>query len=163
MAAMSKWYDIDSHYFISTLVLTMALQYTCFLIAYGLQIDKITDISGCFNFIVVLMIPFFGSMFYYPRQIIATLLLCTTRAELACFLLCRVIKRGKDERFDTLREHFWSFGAFWTLQIIWIWGVCLNTIFLNAESVNPDLSIGDYTATGIFVIGFLVQVCMYTQ
>lgn len=74
----------------------------------------------------------------------AMVLVC--RLELAVYLLQRVLRRGKDDRFDNVRGHFFSFlGAkpsvvcpvarltrssfpvpvFWILQMIWVWGVCL--------------------------------------
>ena len=36
-----------------------------------------------------------------------TALVCVCRAELAVFLLMRVLKRKKDARFDDMRENFW--------------------------------------------------------
>ena len=33
------------------------------------------------------------------------------------FLFYRVLKTGKDGRFDEMRSKFFSFGAFWTFQL----------------------------------------------
>ena len=38
------------------------------------------------------------------------------RVELAVYLLQRVLRRGKDDRFDNVRGHFVSFLVFWILQ-----------------------------------------------
>jgi steroid 5-alpha reductase family enzyme len=39
------------------------------------------------------------------------------RLELAGFLLYRVLRRGKDERFDTMRKNFGQFLFFWVFQV----------------------------------------------
>jgi steroid 5-alpha reductase family enzyme len=36
-------------------------------------------------------------------------------ARLSGFLLFRILKTGKDDRFDDKRDKFWSFLGFWVL------------------------------------------------
>lgn len=40
------------------------------------------------------------------------------RGVVAGFLLYRVIKLGKDDRFDDMRDSFFKFLAFWIFQVL---------------------------------------------
>lgn len=85
--------------------------------AYGLQIDKVTDFAGSTNFILIALLTFFANGAFTSRQIAITVLVCIARAELAGYLLYRVCKRGKDERFDAMRSKCASFFGFWVFQV----------------------------------------------
>ena len=42
-------------------------------------------------------------------------------ARLSGFLLFRILKTGKDDRFDDMRDKFFSFLGFWVFQMFWVW------------------------------------------
>lgn len=54
------------------------------------------------------------------RQIVATLFIILWGARLSAFLLFRIIKTGKDDRFDDKRDKFFSFLGFWVFQMFWV-------------------------------------------
>ena len=146
--------------------MSTVLQLVCFFIAWTLQFDKITDLAGSANFILVALLSFFAAGLgtsdasaAAPRATILTALVCVTRVELACFLLYRVLRRGKDDRFDAIRGNFFSFLFFWLFQIVWAWGVSLPVIFVNADAA-PEPALGPRDAAGIamWAAGFLLQV-----
>lgn len=72
-------------------------------------------------------------------QILITALVCACRLELAGYLLYRVLKRGKDDRFDAMRGNCGAFFGFWLFQMIWAYAVSLPAIFVNADAANPPL------------------------
>ena len=39
---------------------------------------------------------------------------------LSGFLLFRIIKTGKDDRFDDKRDKFFPFLGFWVFQMLWV-------------------------------------------
>lgn len=94
------------------------------------------------------------------RQIVVTTLVCVSRAELAAFLLYRVLRRGKDARFDQVRERCVVFFAFWVWQMLWVFVVSASVIFINAAGnlAPPELGAADYVGWALFVVGFVVQV-----
>ena len=144
------------------LAVTIAMQLFCFLIAYSMRFDKITDLAGSSNFIVLAVV----SLYLAPqppttRAIVATLLVCLARFELAAFLLWRVLIRGKDNRFDAIRDNCMYFLLFWVWQIIWVYAVCVTVIFINAESYRVrgvPLGGADYIGWALFLLGFVLQV-----
>ena len=77
---------------------------------------------------------------------------------LSIFLFIRILKTGKDKRFDGVRECFKRFASFWLLQAISIFIILLPTtyILLSQEemSLNWVSSVGLVIAlTGILIEG----------
>lgn len=83
-------------------------------------------------------------------------------ARLSGFLLFRIIKTGKDDRFDDKRDKFWSFLGFWVFQMIWVWIVSLPVTILNSPNVTkfnqPAFGTGrDIAGVILFAIGFILE------
>ncbi len=83
-------------------------------------------------------------------------------ARLSAFLLFRIIKTGKDDRFDDKRDKFWSFLGFWVFQMIWVWAVSLPVTILNSPNVTrfdqPDFGTGrDIAGVILWTIGFVME------
>lgn len=156
----------DEHYLGITGLVTVLMQATCFLIAYTFQIDKITDLAGSTNFILIALLsllagaadPATGAYNFAPRAVSMTTLLCITRAELAAYLLYRVMKRGHDARFDEMRSKFLSFMVFWVFQALWAWNVTLPVIFVNGDAAaGIPLEGRDVAGIVLAVAGFLIE------
>uniref|UniRef100_A0A7S1K9P2 Steroid 5-alpha reductase C-terminal domain-containing protein n=1 Tax=Vitrella brassicaformis TaxID=1169539 RepID=A0A7S1K9P2_9ALVE len=162
MAAIEA-FAFDTHYFFLTFLVTCAVQYTCFAIAYGLQFDKITDLSGASNFVINIIIPLILANTYFERQVLVTVFIVVTRLYLAGFLFYRVLQRKSDTRFDTFRSNFLYYFGFWTGQILWCWGSTLNGIFVVSEKENPSLGPTDFIGIVLFALGFICQVVSDVQ
>jgi steroid 5-alpha reductase family enzyme len=157
----------DTHNLLLTFLVTCALQLSCFFVAYLLAFDKITDLAGSANFILLALLSLFLSPTGAPpspRAIAITTIVCVARLELACYLLYRVLKRGKDARFDAIRESFWAFLVFWVFQILWVWGVSLPVVFVNSDAASaPPWGASDSAGVALFAFGFLLQVVADAQ
>jgi steroid 5-alpha reductase family enzyme len=105
-----------------------------------------------------------GFYAFAPRAVSMTTLLVLTRAELAAYLLYRVLKRGKDARFDEMRGNLIAFGAFWVFQALWAWGVSLPVIYVDTDAAAyAPLDGRDIAGIVIAVVGFIVQVASDLQ
>jgi len=141
---------LDDNLLALTLLVTIALQVTCFFISWVLQFDKMyvgqtqqalslsvapayvlnpvagtdagfvyccsfdsTDLSGSMNFVLIAWLTFWTTGTYHPRQIVVLALVTVWGMRLGGFLLYRVLLRGKDDRFDEMRAHFFQFLGFW--------------------------------------------------
>lgn len=83
-------------------------------------------------------------------------------ARLSAFLLFRIIKTGKDDRFDDKRDKFFSFLGFWGFQMIWVWVVSLPVTILNSPNITrfeqPAFGTGrDIAGVILWVIGFIME------
>ena len=92
----------DDHYLAITGILTILMQLFFFFIAYAFQFDKVTDLAGSMNFILIDILTLCAAGFYYPRQIMVTVLVGISKLYLASYLFYRVLKRGKDSRYLSL-------------------------------------------------------------
>jgi steroid 5-alpha reductase family enzyme len=156
--------SFDDHNFFLTFLVTVLLQLSCFAIAWTCQFDKITDLAGSVNFILLGLLSLFTNVNgqIQSRAILVTACLCVARLELALYLFYRVLKRGKDARFDEMRSQFIPFLIFWIFQIIWVWLVSLPVIFVNSEISLAPLALfsdgRDIFGLVLFLVGFLTQV-----
>ena len=117
------------------LVVSLAINLVMFVVAFRLQSDKLTDISYAATFATIAVWSFVmseRSAFH-----LALLIMVSVWAfRLGSFLLYRVIKNGKDARFDGMRESFFGFGKFWLAQAITVWVVMIPSIFAFGASAE---------------------------
>ncbi|KAK3178957.1 hypothetical protein OEA41_001095 [Lepraria neglecta] len=159
---MAEVHALDDYYLAITLFITIAYQLFFFSIAFTLKFDKLTDFAGGTNFIVLAIITLAFSGHHNARQIVDSLFIMIWGARLSGFLLFRIIKTGKDDRFDDKRDKFFSFLGFWVFQMIWVWTVSLPVTVLNSPNVTkyrqPNFGTGrDIAGVILFVIGFLME------
>jgi steroid 5-alpha reductase family enzyme len=81
---------------------------------------------------------------------------------LSGFLFFRILKTGKDYRFDDKRDDFFKFLAFWIFQMIWVWVVSLPVTILNSPNVQqyPQYAFGtgrDIAGIIIYAIGLAME------
>ncbi|GAX74947.1 hypothetical protein CEUSTIGMA_g2393.t1 [Chlamydomonas eustigma] len=148
----------DNHYLAITGIVTIAMQLFCFAVAYLLQFDKLTDLAGSMNFLLIDLLTLCASGYYYPRQIMVSVLVGVSKIYLASYLFYRVLKRGHDSRFDEMRSRFWAFLVFWVFQMVWAWGVSLPVLFINSDPADPALCGWDWAGLAVFLVGLLFEV-----
>lgn len=113
---MAAVHVLDDYYLAITLLITIAYQLFFFSIAFSFKFDKLTDFAGGTNFIVLAIITLaFSAARDNARNIVVSLFIMVWGARLSGFLLFRILKTGKDDRFDDKRDKFWSFLGFWVL------------------------------------------------
>ena len=93
---------------------------------------------------------------------VVALLMILWATRLAGFLLFRILKTGKDTRFDGRREKFFPFLGFWLFQILWVWTVSLPVTVLNSPNVQqyPQHPFGtgrDIAGIILYAIGLVVE------
>ena len=87
-----------------------------------------------------------------------TVLVTLWGARLAGYLLIRIIKIGKDKRFDQIRGNPIKFLIFWIFQIVWVYVVSLPVIFINSPvALQRDISVPDIVGAVIFLLGLLYE------
>ncbi|WAR17580.1 hypothetical protein MAR_032174 [Mya arenaria] len=123
-------YIIDEWNLALCAIVTVAMQFTFFLIACTCKFDKVTDFAGGTNFVVLAVLSFFMAQTYATRQIMVTVCIVVWGIRLSGYLLYRIIKIGEDKRFDDKRENCLAFAGFWTFQ--GEWAAVLSPIFISA-------------------------------
>jgi steroid 5-alpha reductase family enzyme len=145
------------HIVVLTLLVSLVINLAMFLVAFKLQSDKLTDISYAVSFIVVAIVGLTNGP-RMPRCLYDYLLVamvCIWAIRIGSFLLYRVIKKGKDGRFDGMREHFLRFGKFWIGQAFTVWLLMLPVSF--AAQLPAKLTVVSYAGLVVWCIGLLIE------
>lgn len=158
---------IDPYFLTLTLLVTIVYQLLFFSIAYTLRFDKLTDFAGGTNFALLSILTLsLSTRTTNPpaaRQLVASLFLIVWSLRLSGFLFFRVLKTGKDDRFDDKRDHFFKFLGFWVFQMIWVWTCSLPVTVLNSPAVQGFKDQGgfgsglDIAGVVLFAVGFVME------
>ncbi|XP_005105370.1 uncharacterized protein LOC101846158 [Aplysia californica] len=141
-------------------IVTVAMQFSFFLIACTCKFDKVTDFAGGTNFVVLAVLTFGLAETFEYRQILVTVFIVVWGLRLSGYLLYRIIKIGEDNRFDDKRDNCLKFAGFWVFQAFWVFTVSLPVIFINApitadrsDYVTPQDGVGIV----LFSVGLLTE------
>lgn len=117
-----------------------------------------TDLAGSLNFCLLALAGLLWQGTWHPRQIVLTGLVLVWGVRLGVFLFVRVLLRGKDARFDGIREDALKFAGFWAIQVVWVWVVSLPVTFTNG-SRDPGNPLGpvDYVGWSLWAVGLLIE------
>lgn len=126
-----------------------------FVPAFIYKTDKLTDISYALSFVALILFALFRSTQRWPHLILAMLVLWWA-ARLGGFLLMRIWKKGKDKRFDGMRDNVLLFLRFWLLQGASVFVVLLaSLLFMQSES--PRINILSVVGAVIFILGLYIE------
>lgn len=160
---MGAVHVLDNYYLAITFLITVGYQLFFFAIAFSLKFDKLTDFAGGTNFVLLAILTLACSENRdQARNVVASVFIMAWAARLSGFLLFRIIKTGKDDRFDDKRDKFWSFLGFWVFQMFWVWTCSLPVTLLNSPNVTqfeqPSFGTGcDIAGVIMFAIGFVME------
>ena len=149
---------VQSHPIIASFIFSFAINTFFFIFAAAFRTDKVTDISYSLSFFLLTLILLLAagrSLSYHKIFLSAAVLLWSIR--LGSYLLYRIIKIGKDARFDDKRDNFVNFLKFWILQATAVWLIMLPfSVYITSRSDNGSLY---FTLTGIviFSAGLLIE------
>jgi steroid 5-alpha reductase family enzyme len=113
---MAAVHVLDDYYLAITFLITVAYQLFFFAITFSFKFDKLTDFAGGTNFILLAILTLsFSENRGEARNVLVSIFIILWAARLSGFLLFRILKTGKDDRFDDKRDRFWSLLEFWVL------------------------------------------------
>lgn len=103
---------------------------------------------------------FGGERAFSDRSILVTTLVLLWAVRLGSFLFYRVLKVGKDERFDKIKPNFLAFLLTWCIQGLWVVMTALCAFIINSDQLreNPDLVATDFVGLALWIFGFVVEV-----
>jgi steroid 5-alpha reductase family enzyme len=156
-------FGFDGYGILSTLLVSLGIQAVFFAFAASLKTDKVTDLSYSLSFAAIAVLLVAVNRAFGPVQLLAAALVVAWAARLGGYLLARIIRIGKDARFDDKRGDFLKFLQFWILQAVVVWLVMLPVTILLGSSASPPP--GVLTAVGalLWAAGFAVEAASDAQ
>ena len=133
-----------------------AIQYAVFAL-HGLphRSEKYYDLSGSFTHLAVVAASLFETRARTPRQQLLSLGSVVWMTRLGTFLYIRILKDGKDTRFDHLKGAWLAFCGAWTLQACWVCVIQLPLLLLNTrDDTAAPLGPVDGLALLLWLVGF---------
>lgn len=125
------------------------IQWLVFVPSYKAQTEKFYDLTGALTYIAITVFVVLASPGVDARGLLLAAVVVLWAVRLGSYLFRRVMKHGKDDRFDELKTDFARFLNTWTLQGLWV----VLTAALAWVAITSDEKVG---LDGFFWVGLLV-------
>ena len=130
--------------------MAVIIQFAIFLPSFIFQTEKFYDLTGSLTFISVTSIAYFSLDNPSTIDTILYLYVIVWAGRLGIFLFRRIIKDGKDERFDKAKKKFFWFLQYWMGQAAWVVFTAGASILAILSPVEAELEVIDFI--GIFLL-----------
>jgi steroid 5-alpha reductase family enzyme len=138
------------------LLIIFGIQVLFFIFASAFKTDKVTDLAYGLTFVIIAWFLLIKNGMFDLTRIILVIMVTLWGLRLAGYLFYRIIRIGRDKRFDGIRESFWKFAGFWTAQTIVIFVVLLSTIIF-LEQTDVEWKILSGLGLAVWIIGFAIE------
>merc|ERR1712209_7096 len=128
-----------NNYFVKVFAIDMGIQWGAWGVASFFQTEKFYDITGSATFIALSYLSQKWSN-GTTRRIVQSNMVTAWACRLGMYLFVRILKDGKDKRFDNVRNNPARFFSFWTIQGVWVFVTLLPTLMLTNEETDRPLS-----------------------
>jgi steroid 5-alpha reductase family enzyme len=132
------------------------VQWLAFAAAYAAKTESFFDLTGAATYIGVTVMAVLLSPAADARTILLAALVVVWAARLGTFVVRRIRKAGKDERFDEIKVSFVRFLSVWTIQGLWITltaGAALAAI--AGARKEPDVFV--LVGALVWILGFGIE------
>jgi len=126
--------------------------------------EQIYDLSGSFTHLAVVAAALVAeTKVRTPRQLFAALASVVWMTRLGTFLYSRILRDGKDARFDHIKPVWLSFMGAWTIQALWVTLIQLPVVLLNDRDDATGTTLVDLLLMALWLLGFLVEAAADTE
>ena len=143
------------NHLIITFIIALGINLIMFIPAYLFRTDKLTDISYSITFVVVAIFGLMQSSFNLAHILLFSMIFIWA-LRLGTYLLLRIRKIGKDNRFDSMRESIVKFGSFWVLQGLTVFVVLIPSIYFFNSNFE-QISLLSYSGLLIWLVGLIIE------
>ncbi|MBL8981735.1 MAG: DUF1295 domain-containing protein [Gemmatimonadetes bacterium] len=144
-------------------LLALAVQWVAFVPAFLRRTERFYDLVGSATFVGAIALAVRQGWPLDARSVVLALAVMVWALRLGTYLVRRIRRAGKDDRFDEIKRSFPRFLLAWTLQGVWVVVTSAPAVLAIRRSgetpVEPLLLIGLF----LWVIGFSVEVVADAQ
>jgi len=126
--------------------------------------EKFYDASGSLTHLALIVISLLESSHRHPRQMMCSVFGIIWLTRLGSFLFQRILRDGKDTRFDKLKKNGLVFFTPWVIQALWVFLIDLPIIILNTMEIQGNnISMVDILSWTLWSCGFFIEVIADAQ
>lgn len=129
-----------------------------FIPAFKFQTEKYYDLIGALSNSSIVLIAAALSQPLSKRSLIVTILVTVWAVRLGTFLFKRIMKDGKDHRFDEIKPKFMRFLNAWTLQALWVILTTAAAVGIVTSGIDKPLGIFAFIGLALWIAGFAIEV-----
>ncbi len=134
------------------------LHWAAFIPAYLYQTERYFDLIGSLSFLSTVTLAIALHPDLDPLQLLIGTLVCIWAIRLGYFLFSRILRTGKDQRFDEIKKNFWRFLLTWTLGATWVFLTLAMALVVLTSTVNRGVDTPALVGTFVWLSGFLIEV-----
>jgi steroid 5-alpha reductase family enzyme len=138
--------------------LVYLIQWLVFIPAYSRQTEKYFDLTGSLTYITISTLALFLSEGVDGRAILVWALVVIWAARLGTFLFRRIMKAGKDDRFDEIKPSFIRFLNVWTIQGLWVTLTLIAALVTITTTNRKELDLFALVGFLVWAFGFGMEV-----
>jgi steroid 5-alpha reductase family enzyme len=137
--------------------LVFLIQWVVFIPSFIGKSEKFFDLTGSLTYITVTTMAVLISPVSDARSLLLLTLVVIWAARLGLFLFRRVLKDGKDDRFDEIKISLIHFLMVWTLQGLWVTFTFAAALAAITSGKREEL--GWFALIGFFIwlFGFVIE------
>jgi len=128
------------------------IQWIVFIFAFLQKSEKFFDLTGSLTYITITTLTVLTIPHIDDRAVLLLVLVIVWATRLGTFLFTRIMKAGKDDRFDEIKVDFGRFLLTWTLQGLWVTFTAAAALAAITTSTREPL--GWVALLGLVVWGF---------
>ncbi len=143
--------------------LAFLIQWVAFVPAYLLKTEKFYDLTGSITYLsVVLVAVFLGASAAQRSRLLASLV-ALWAVRLGGFLFTRIRRKGRDDRFDGIKQSFPRFLMVWTLQALWVTFTASAALAAITSTRPKALDVAAVVGLVMWAFGFAFEVIADVQ
>ena len=140
--------------FAALYAMAFLIQWTVFVPSFLLRSERFFDITGSLTYVSVTAIAVALSAPADARAVLLLGLVTVWAVRLGTFLLRRVLRAGKDQRFDQIKTSFPRLLLTWTLQGLWVSLTLAASLAAITTEVRLPLGIPAFVGLVLWLTGF---------
>jgi steroid 5-alpha reductase family enzyme len=139
------------------IALAFAIQWVAFIPATIRQTERFFDLCGSLTYITVTVVALLLSSSIDGRSLLLSGLVTLWAIRLGTYLMRRIRKSGKDERFDAIKPSFVRFLNAWTLQGLWVSFTLAAALAAITSTIRKPLDSWALAGLIIWLAGFSIE------
>lgn len=137
--------------------LAFVIQWLAFIPAYLLQSERFYDLTGSLTYMAVTATAVALGPEIDARSLVLLAVVVIWAARLGGYLLRRIRKAGKDDRFDEIKPSFPRFLIAWTTQGLWVTLTLAAALAAITTSEREQLGALSFVGLAVWVVGIGIE------